>query len=42
MEIRIEPMALSDLAAVLADHDRFWGGRDLRFLHQRVFVQEFR
>jgi ribosomal protein S18 acetylase RimI-like enzyme len=41
MEIRIEPMTLSDLAEVLADHDRFWGSRDMRFLHQRVFVQEF-
>ena len=41
METRIEPMTLSDLAEVLADHDRFWGGRDMRFLHQRVFIQEF-
>jgi ribosomal protein S18 acetylase RimI-like enzyme len=41
MGVRIEPMTLSDLAEVLADHDRFWGGRDMRFLHQRVFVQEF-
>jgi ribosomal protein S18 acetylase RimI-like enzyme len=41
MGVRIEPMTLSDLAEVLADHDQFWGGRDLHFLHQRVFVQEF-
>jgi ribosomal protein S18 acetylase RimI-like enzyme len=41
MEIVIEPMTLPDLAAVLAELDRFWGGRDMRFLHQRVFVQEF-
>ncbi len=41
MSVRIEPMTLSDLAAVLTEHDRFWGERDLRFLHQRVFVQEF-
>jgi ribosomal protein S18 acetylase RimI-like enzyme len=41
MKIRIEPMTLSDLAEVLADHDRYWGGRDMRFLHQRVFIQEF-
>ena len=41
MGIRIEPMTLSDLAEVLADHDEFWGGRDTRFLHQQVFVQEF-
>jgi ribosomal protein S18 acetylase RimI-like enzyme len=41
MEIAIEPMRLSDMAAVLAELDRFWGGRDMRFLHQKVFVQEF-
>jgi ribosomal protein S18 acetylase RimI-like enzyme len=41
MEIAIEPMTLSDMAAVLAELDRFWGGRDMRFLHQKVFVQEF-
>jgi ribosomal protein S18 acetylase RimI-like enzyme len=41
MEITIEPMTLSDMAAVLAELDRFWGGRDMRFLHQTVFVQEF-
>jgi ribosomal protein S18 acetylase RimI-like enzyme len=41
MKIQIEPMTLPDLNDVLAEHDRFWGGRDLRFLHQRVFVQEF-
>jgi ribosomal protein S18 acetylase RimI-like enzyme len=39
--VRIEPMTLTDLAGVLAEHDQFWDGRDLRFLHQRVFVQEF-
>ena len=41
MEIAIEPMTLSDMATVLAELDRFWGGRDMRFLHQKVFVQEF-
>lgn len=41
MGVRIEPMTLSDLAEVLADHDRFWGARDMRFLHQRVLVREF-
>ena len=41
MEIAIEPMTLSDMATVLAEIDRFWGGRDMRFLHQKVFVQEF-
>jgi ribosomal protein S18 acetylase RimI-like enzyme len=41
MEIAIEPMTLSDMAAVLAELDQFWDGRDMRFLHQKVFVQEF-
>jgi ribosomal protein S18 acetylase RimI-like enzyme len=34
-------MTLSGMATVLAELDRFWGGRDMRFLHQKVFVQEF-
>lgn len=38
---RIEPLTLAGLAEVLADHDQFWDGRDMRFLHQRVFVHEF-
>jgi hypothetical protein len=41
MEIAIGPMTLSDMAAVLAELDQFWGRRDMRFLHQKVFVQEF-
>src|SRR5258708_28010733 len=41
MDVRNEPMTLSDLTEVLADHERFWGGRDVSFLHQRVFIQEF-
>lgn len=41
MEIAIQPMTLSDMAVVLTELDRFWGGRDMRFLHQKVFVQEF-
>jgi len=41
MELRIELMTLADLADVLANHLRFWGDRDLRFLHETVFVQEF-
>jgi ribosomal protein S18 acetylase RimI-like enzyme len=39
--IRIAPMTLSDLAEVLTDHEQFWGERDMRFLHESVFVQEF-
>ena len=41
MEIVIEPMTLSDMATVLAELDQFWGGRDMRFLHQKALVQEF-
>ena len=41
MAPRIELMTLADLAAVRAEHAQFWGDRDLGFLHQRVFVQEF-
>ncbi|HTV99706.1 MAG TPA: GNAT family N-acetyltransferase [Streptosporangiaceae bacterium] len=41
MSERIEPMTLSDLRSVLAEHERFWGERDLRFLHLRALVQEF-
>jgi predicted GNAT superfamily acetyltransferase len=41
MGVRIEPMTVSDLAEVLADHDRYWDGRNVRFLHQPVFVREF-
>jgi ribosomal protein S18 acetylase RimI-like enzyme len=41
MSIRIEPMTIGDLAAVLAEHERFWGERDLRFLHVKALVHEF-
>lgn len=41
MELPIGPLELSGLAEVLAEHDEFWDGRDMRFLHQRVFVHEF-
>jgi ribosomal protein S18 acetylase RimI-like enzyme len=37
----IGPLELSGLAQVLDEHDEFWDGRDMRFLHQRVFVHEF-
>jgi ribosomal protein S18 acetylase RimI-like enzyme len=41
VDTRIEPLTLSGLAEVLADHGQFWDGRDTRFLHQQVFVKEF-
>jgi ribosomal protein S18 acetylase RimI-like enzyme len=41
MGILVEPMTMADLADVLADHARFWGERDMRFLHLTALVQEF-
>jgi predicted GNAT superfamily acetyltransferase len=41
MGILVEPMTVSDLADVLADHARFWGQRDMRYLHLTALVQEF-
>jgi ribosomal protein S18 acetylase RimI-like enzyme len=41
MGILVEPMTMTDLADVLADHARFWGERDMRFLHLTALVQEF-
>jgi ribosomal protein S18 acetylase RimI-like enzyme len=41
MEIRFEPLTVPGLAEVLADHEEFWDGRDVRFLHQPVFIREF-
>lgn len=40
-DLPIEPMTLADLAAVLDDHHRYWGERDLRPLHLRALVHEF-
>jgi L-amino acid N-acyltransferase YncA len=39
--MRIEPMTVPDLARVLDEHDQFWDGRDVRFLHHSVFIHEF-
>lgn len=41
MGILVEPMSMADLADVLADQARFWGERDMRFLHLTALVQEF-
>lgn len=42
---RIEPLLSGDpavlLAAVLADHHDFWGGRDLRALHHPMWFRQF-
>jgi GNAT superfamily N-acetyltransferase len=41
MGIIIEPMTVTDLGDVLAEHARFWGERDMRYLHLTALVQEF-
>jgi len=41
MRILVEPMTVADLADVLAEHARFWGERDMRYLHLTALVQEF-
>jgi len=41
MELTIELATVADIRAVVADHGRFWGDRDLRALHQLPLVHEF-
>ncbi|MFD6416882.1 GNAT family N-acetyltransferase [Streptomyces sp. NPDC060194] len=41
MGIQITPAGITDLHQVLADHPRYWGGRDLRPLHLSTLVHEF-
>ncbi len=41
MGILVEQMTMADLAGVLAEHSRFWGERDTRYLHLTALVQEF-
>lgn len=41
MAVRIDLADVADLHQVLADHPRYWGGRDLRALHLAVLVREF-
>lgn len=41
MAVRITPAHVTDIRQVLADHSRYWGGRDLRDLHLLALVQEF-
>ena len=40
-DLTVDPLTLADLRTVVAQHDRFWGERDLRALHAEVLVQEF-
>ncbi|MET9908168.1 GNAT family N-acetyltransferase [Streptomyces sp. NPDC006476] len=37
----ITPARITDIQEVLADHARYWGGRDLRALHLLPLVHEF-
>jgi GNAT superfamily N-acetyltransferase len=37
----IERATVADLRQVVADHERYWGERDLRALHLATLVQEF-
>jgi GNAT superfamily N-acetyltransferase len=37
----ITPAGITDVQQVLADHARYWGGRDLRALHLLPLVHEF-
>ena len=41
MDVRITPADVADVHQVLADHPRYWGGRDLRSLHLLSLVHEF-
>ncbi|MGW7402451.1 N-acetyltransferase family protein [Streptomyces sp. NPDC054833] len=41
MAPRIAPADVTDIQQVLADHSRYWGGRDLRGLHLMALVHEF-
>ncbi|MFE0515785.1 GNAT family N-acetyltransferase [Streptomyces sp. NPDC058964] len=41
MAPHIVPADVTDIQQVLADHDRYWGGRDLRGLHLPALVHEF-
>ncbi|MDF3145840.1 MULTISPECIES: GNAT family N-acetyltransferase [unclassified Streptomyces] len=41
MPPEIVPADVTDLHQVVEDHARYWGGRDLRALHQPVLVREF-
>ena len=41
MDLRITKATITDIEGVVAEHQRFWGERDLRALHQLVFVHEF-
>lgn len=39
--VRIDAPVPADLGQILADHDRYWGGRDLRSLHHPVYCRQF-
>jgi len=41
VDVQLDTATPADLVAVLAEHARFWGERDVRHLHQMVLVHEF-
>ncbi|MEU8654123.1 GNAT family N-acetyltransferase [Streptomyces sp. NPDC048737] len=41
MSAQIAPARVTDIREALADHHRYWGGRDLRALHLLPLVHEF-
>jgi ribosomal protein S18 acetylase RimI-like enzyme len=41
VDVQLDTATPADVVAVLAEHARFWGKRDLRHLHQMALVHEF-
>ena len=39
--MHLRPIEPADLAAILTDLPRYWGGRDMRALHQPMFARQF-
>ncbi|MEV0840951.1 GNAT family N-acetyltransferase [Actinocatenispora sera] len=39
--MRIDEPTPADLGPILAGHDRYWGGRDLRWLHHPMYCRQF-
>jgi predicted GNAT superfamily acetyltransferase len=41
-EIVLRPVEVADLRAILRELEQFWDGREMAFLHQALYVHEFR
>jgi ribosomal protein S18 acetylase RimI-like enzyme len=39
--VRLSAPTPADLGPILTDHDRYWGGRDLRALHHPIYCRQF-